>query len=345
MSFRAVRRTLVSSNGAVLALDERRAGILVNLGARIARGARVTNEDLAAACGGGSPSAVEMEAQRLAQPVFVQTARDAYTAVVSFRGLVNYDVDFQPYAVSTRLFARTLREFAADGRIKSVIVVFSSPGGEVTGVPEAADALFAARQAKKVTAVVDTMAASAAYWIASQCSEIVCLPSGWGVGSIGVRMMHVECSAMLEADGVKATHIFSGQFKTEGNMTEPLTAAARARYQLECDTIYGDFIKAVARGRQVTSDVVRESFGKGRLLMPAEAKRLGMLDRLEETDDSFRRLGLISSGTARRQASLDQKSLGQIFLEGIGQGPETKSKAVAQLEECRRQIAELERDP
>jgi signal peptide peptidase SppA len=242
--------------------------------------------------------------------------------VVSFRGVVNYDVEFQPYAVSTRQFARTMRDLAADTSIKSIVIVFDSPGGMVTGTPEAADAVFAAREGKKISAVVDTMAASAAYWVASQCSEITCLPSGFGVGSIGVRMAHVECSAMLQNEGIIFTHIFSGEYKTEGNMTEPLTEAARDRYQMECDLIYADFVAAVARGRQVTKAEVMDKFGKGRLLMPAEAKKLGLLDRLELLDDSYRRLGVIStpsdtSARAEEQASVEPAAALEFNREGF----------------------------
>lgn len=316
MSFREIRRLIVGANHQLVALESGREEILVNLGIALARAERITDDQIAAACGAEDDrERLRQRAEMLSKPVFVQSPRGGRVAVLSFRGLVNYEIEFQPYAVSTKHFARTMRELAGDTSIKSIVIVFDSPGGMVTGTPEAADAVFAAREAKKVTAVVDTMAASAAYWVASQCSEIVCLPSGFGVGSIGVRMMHVECSAMLEAEGIRFTHIFSGEFKTEGNMTEPLTDAARARYQLECDAIYGDFIAAVARGRQVTKGEVLEKFGKGRLLMPAEAKKLGMLDRLELLEDSYRRLGVIVTPSESARAEEQQAPAPSASLE------------------------------
>ncbi|MFN3746694.1 MAG: S49 family peptidase [Hyphomicrobiaceae bacterium] len=327
MKLAQLRRTLVARNGAILAMLGARADTLAALGLRIARGERVTDEETLEAFGTlpseaifalhagtaeraaregdeGRADEVRAVAARLAQPLFVPGAGGRRIALVSFRGAVDYDVELQPYMVSSRRFTRVMKELTLDDSVTSIVVVFNSPGGLVTGTPEAADALFAAREAKKVTAVVDTMAASAAYWIASQASEIVCLPSGLGVGSIGVRMMHLDCSRALQAGGITPTLIYEGKYKVEGNMFEPLGEEARARYQLECAMLYGDFLEAVARGRGVPVAKVREEFGQGRLLMPAEARKAGMLDRLEETDASFQRLGLLAAPAAARRADI-----------------------------------------
>ena len=55
-----------------------------------------------------------------------------------------------------------------------------------------------------MSAIVEGTAASAAYWLANQAGNITLTPSG-EVGSVGVRMMHVDMSKMLENDGIKVT--------------------------------------------------------------------------------------------------------------------------------------------
>jgi signal peptide peptidase SppA len=343
MRFARLRRTLVERNGEIIAMHEATAGVLAALGLRVARCERVTDDEVVAAFGGedhgallrlhaGAATADGADAdprialaERLAQPMFVPGPGGRRIALVSFRGAVDYDVEFQPYIVSTRHFARLMRALAVDDSVKSIVVVFNSPGGLVTGTPEAADALFAARESKKVTAVVDTLAASAAYWIAAQASEIVCLPSGMGVGSIGVRMMHLDCSAMWKAAGIAPTFIYEGKYKIEGNMFEPLGEEAKARYQLECQAIYEAFLKAVARGRGVSVATVRDDFGQGRLLMPAECQKLGMIDRLEAPEAAFERLGLLAPAASARRADVE---------------PTGRAEAVAERERYRR-FAEL----
>jgi hypothetical protein len=50
------------------------------------------------------------------------------------------------------------------------------------------------------------MAASAGYWLASQCTEIIATPSG-DVGSVGVYMCHTDYSTMNDRIGIKPTYV------------------------------------------------------------------------------------------------------------------------------------------
>lgn len=298
MSYRDFRRMLVASNGTIAAIESRAASALAIAGAAIARGERVSDGMLAAAAGASDQSAldaIKVEAAKWAAPMLVPMGKSGNKmAIVSFRGLVTYDFEMQPLALSLRAFTAHMRQLAADESVKSIVLYVDSPGGSVYGLPEAADAVWEARKSKRVTAVVDVLCASAAYFVASQATEIFAMPSGAGVGSIGVRMMHVDCSRAMQSAGVTFTHIYSGEYKVEGNPYEPLSEDARARYQLECDTLYQQFLSTVARGRGTTAANVRENFGKGRVLMPAEAKRVGMIDKLEEPGIALNRLGVFA---------------------------------------------------
>ncbi|WP_375779086.1 hypothetical protein ACE103_08635 [Bradyrhizobium sp. ma5] len=72
-------------------------------------------------------------------------------------------------------------------------------GGQVTGTPEAADAISETRSMKPISGIVDPLAASAGFWIAAQRSELIGVPSS-DLGSIGVCMLHIESSKLLHAD-------------------------------------------------------------------------------------------------------------------------------------------------
>jgi ClpP class serine protease len=60
----------------------------------------------------------------------------------------------------------SFRAAMSDPSVKAVVFNVDSPGGSVDGVPELAAEIFAAASQKKTIAVSDTMAASAAYWLA-----------------------------------------------------------------------------------------------------------------------------------------------------------------------------------
>lgn len=195
----------------------------------------------------------------------------------------------------------------ADKSVRAVVMYVDSPGGTVTGVPEFAEQVYAARSEKKIIAVVDSLAASAAYWIASAATQVV-MPASGEVGSIGVFMMHADASKALENFGVKLTFIHAGKHKVEGNFAEPLSDESKAYLQERVDTLHGDFIKAVAKHRGVTASVVREKFGQGRTVNGKDAVALGMADRIGSFGETMDRL-TTQARNAKMRAALRREWL------------------------------------
>ena len=191
--------------------------------------------------------------------------------------------------VSTEKLGKQLREAAADESISAIVLDIDSPGGSVFGIEELATEIRAARDRKPVVAVANSTAASAAYWLASQASELVIAP-GAMVGSIGVVMMHVDQSAFNETAGFKPTYIHAGDHKAEGNPHEPLADETREYLQAQCDLYYQRFIKAVATGRAVSTKQVLDTFGQGRMSIDQQAVELGMADRVDTLRGTVSRL-------------------------------------------------------
>ena len=188
-----------------------------------------------------------------------------------------------------------LRQAVNDPTVKAIVLDVDSPGGDVAGIIELANEIFQARKTKPITAVSNSMCASAAYWLASQATELLVSPSST-TGSIGVYMLHEEYSKALENAGIKDTFIKFGENKAEGNDVEPLTDEAREHFQALVDSTGQDFEKAVARGRKVTQDEVHKKFGQGRVFDAKTAVKLGMADRIGTFDDA-----LAKHGAARTQ--------------------------------------------
>lgn len=168
---------------------------------------------------------------------------------------------------------------AADPKVRSIILDMSSPGGEAIGALETADAVRAVAAIKPVVAVVNGMAASAGYAIASGATEIVTTPTGVA-GSIGVIMVHADYSEALADEGIKPTIIFAGAHKADGNSMQPLPDSVRADLQAEIDAFYQQFLSTVAlgRGERLSAEMARKT--EARVFIGAAAVEAGLADRV-----------------------------------------------------------------
>ena len=212
---------------------------------------------------------------------------------------------------SVEKLAAQFRQALNDPNCKAIVMDIDSPGGSVDGVPELADEIAAGAKQKKVVAVANTMAASAAYWLACAADELVCVPSG-GVGSIGVFGMHQDLSEAAAKEGIKTTFIKAGKFKTEGNPYEPLSPEAEAAMQKTVDTYYDMFTKSVAKNRRVKVSAVTGGFGEGRMVTALDALDQGMVDKVETLDQTLARFGVSTQPT---QSRISGKSHAQLRRE------------------------------
>lgn len=208
------------------------------------------------------------------------------------------------YGSSLSGIAAAALRAAADPDVAGIILDVDSPGGTVAGTMEAANAISEAAAKKPCIACVNTLAASAAYWLASQALEVVIAPSG-DVGSIGAMIMHQDVSGLLEQMGMKMTIIRSEQspLKNEAHPFAPLSDDARAFLQGRANAAGADFIKAVATGRKVTQTKVREEFGQGRVFGAREALARGMADRVGTLDQVIGSMVVQTPKTAGRRRS------------------------------------------
>lgn len=175
--------------------------------------------------------------------------------------------------------------------VKAVVLDIDSPGGSVPGTEELSAEIRSLRGGEKpIIAQVNSLAASAAYWIAASTDEIVVTPSG-RAGSIGVYTAHDDISAALEKRGIKRTYISAGKHKVEGNETEPLGKDTLAHIQDSVNRSYSRFVAAVAEGRGTTVGKVEDGYGQGRVFYAEALMDRGMVDRVATLDETLARFG------------------------------------------------------
>lgn len=252
----------------------------------------------------GSPVVIDAQGNPKVQPFNVKDG----TAIITIAGsLVNRGawVGASSGLTSYEGIQHQLKTALADPAIKNVILDINSPGGEAIGAFETAAMVRELAAKKPVTAIVNGMAASAAYAIASGASEIVTTESGVS-GSIGVISLHVDQSRALENEGLKPTLIFAGAHKADGNPFGPLPDAVKADFQARVDSIYAQFLKTVEAGRGASLTTEKARATEARTLIGQAAVDAGLADAVG-TFESV--LADLSRGARRSTTSMKGKSM------------------------------------
>lgn len=203
---------------------------------------------------------------------------------------------------STEKLDARIKSAIADPNVRAIVLDVSSPGGSVFGVQEVARTVFEGRSVKPILANANSLAASAAYWIASAATELHVTPSG-EVGSIGVYGAHVDISKAEEMQGLKTTLISAGKFKTEGHPYGPLESDAAKAMQARVDEYYGEFVRGVAKHRGVGVDDVRNGFGEGRTVGSKQAKAENMVDEIATLEETIARAQKLARQAERQSQS------------------------------------------
>lgn len=192
-----------------------------------------------------------------------------------------------------------LREAARDPSVKAVLLRINSPGGAVGSSQELYRAVTALHGAgKPVIAILENIAASGGYYVASAADKIYANP-GTLTGSIGVIISGLSFGKLLENYGIEPQTFKTGEYK---DLLSPFRSATpqeqRLLQNLVEDTLE-QFIRDVAQGRQhlpekadevleaemiarrqsLDEDRVRQ-LADGRIFTGAQAVEVGLVDAL-----------------------------------------------------------------
>ncbi len=236
---------------------------------------------------------------------------DGGVAVIPVQGTLvqrSSGLDAESGLTSYARIGAEMRDALANAQVRAILMEIDSPGGEVAGLFDLADAIYQARDVKPVWAIANENAYSAAYAIAS-AAERITLPRSAGVGSIGVVAMHMDQSAKDAKQGYVYTPVFSGARKIDGSEHFPLSDEARVSLQAEVDRLYGLFVSMVARNRGIDPDNVRAT--EAGWLNPVEAVAGGFADGIATFADTLAELerrAAPSSGTTGARAAVHSVS-------------------------------------
>jgi len=170
-----------------------------------------------------------------------------------------------------------IERIAEMDNIEKVIFNVDSPGGMVTGCDNCSQAI--AKLNIPTEARVDNMAASAAYWLASQCDSIVATSLTASVGSIGVVIEYWDATKAYEQMGYTKVVITSDN--APNKRLDALDEDDRRKIKAGLTEIEAIFIRRVAEGRKTTVSDVKAKFGQGGMVIAEKSIDAGMIDKVD----------------------------------------------------------------
>ncbi|RDD34835.1 S49 family peptidase [Wolbachia endosymbiont of Cylisticus convexus] len=168
-----------------------------------------------------------------------------------------------------------IEEALSNKDIETILLDIDSPGGEVNGIFDLADFIYESRVKKRIIAIANDDAYSAAYAIASSAEKVFVSRTS-GVGSIGVIASHIDQSGFDEKQGIKYTTVFAGSRKNDLNPHEPMTSESLESLQKEVDRLYEMFVQLIARNRGLSIEKIRST--EAGLYFGERAIEIGLAD-------------------------------------------------------------------
>lgn len=230
------------------------------------------------------------------------------------------------YATGYEYIYQAVKRGVDDSNVKGIAYIVNSGGGLVAGNFDLVDRLYALRGKKPIRGFAEH-AYSAAYNVISAADpKGVTVSRSGGVGSIGVVVVTIEYSKMLDAAGITASIIRSKPDKMESNPYEKLSEGARERIQERVDAFHEQFVASVARNRDMSVEAVDGT--DAHTFMAQQAIDNGLADAIGALDDAITAFEATFSEGDEQMADLTQADLdtakeagkAEGLAEGIKQG-------------------------
>lgn len=208
-------------------------------------------------------------------PVSFATVQDG-VVVIPLRGVLMNHMSW--WAWSYEELARDLELAADDQRVQRAVLYIDSPGGLVAGTDTAGAAIEAFKSIKPITAMINGLGCSAAYWIACATGEVVAT-SRSEIGSVGTMKRGMDFEPIMIKAGAELIEVVAKQ--SPNKALAPNSPEGQAEMQAIVDHAGGQFVADLARFRGIAEAEVLKNFGKGLVFHAEEALSRGMVDAID----------------------------------------------------------------
>jgi protease IV len=201
-------------------------------------------------------------------------------------------VEVKGLIIDSQETVRQLHELRKNEHVKAIVMRIDSPGGVVGPSQEIYAEVKKLTATKKVVVSMGSLAASGGYYIAAPAARIIANP-GTITGSIGVLMKFSNVEGLMGKIGMKAFTLKTGRYKDVGSPVRPMSDQDKAMLQGVIDSAHGQFVKAVAEGRKLPVEEVRQ-IADGRIFTGEQALALKLVDRLGTLQDAVEEAGKLA---------------------------------------------------
>lgn len=193
--------------------------------------------------------------------------------------------------------AEAIDEAAADKKVMGIVLDIDSGGGAVDAVAPLVDAIRRTKAKGKPVVACCDLCASAAYWTACECNEIMAANAiSSEFGSIGVMMQFPDYAKYYEKEGIKVHTIYSN-LSTYKNA--PFEAAKKGEYESikaeELDPLARKFQANVRAKRAGKLDENVEGILSGKVFYAEDALKNGLIDSIGTLDRAVSRVREIAA--------------------------------------------------
>lgn len=181
---------------------------------------------------------------------------------------------------------KSFEEACADTQTKAIVLRINSGGGEVFASEKIRREVEKVRTEHKIPVIVSmgSVAASGAYWIASNSDYIYANPFTL-TGSIGVLASIPNVSGLLERYfGITSDLVYKGA-KPQSVLKE-LDAYDMRVMQLQISDIYDKFLQTVSKGRSIPKENVAV-LASGKVYSASQALDLKLIDKIGGLEDAI----------------------------------------------------------
>jgi protease-4 len=205
-------------------------------------------------------------------------------------------VDLDGVIVDPKTVVTQLKKYGDDGSIKAIILHINSPGGGAAASEEIYREVRRVRDEKhkRIVAVIETVGASGAYYVASATNKIYANEASI-VGSIGVIAEWYNYADLIKWAKLKQVTLKAGEFKDTGSPTRDMTPAEKAYMQALIDDMHEQFIQNVASGRKVKDSDIKP-IADGRVWTGRQALGIKLIDQVADfqaaVQDTARSVGI-----------------------------------------------------
>ncbi len=183
---------------------------------------------------------------------------------------------------------KQLRRYRKKSSIKAIVLRINSPGGTVAPAQEIYREIVKVKKKKPVVVSMETVAASAAYYISSPADRIVC-SKGTITGSIGVIMMLPDIHKIIDKIGADVNVVKAGKYKDIGSVVRPMSEEERNILESFAAEIHEQFISDVAEGRKGKIEIEElRKVADGRFFTGERAKEMGLVDSIGNFYDAVK---------------------------------------------------------